>query len=63
MIWYVEAMIKISEDFMHVVTYDAYKPRQVSHVEKLVAMVSQTNHHVHVAVALEMESSLTTQEA
>ena len=23
---YVEAMIKISEDFVHVVTYDAYKP-------------------------------------
>ena len=23
---YVEAMIKILEDFMHVVTYDAYKP-------------------------------------
>ena len=26
MISYVEAMIKISEDFVHVVTYDAYKP-------------------------------------
>ena len=26
MISYVEAMIKILEDFMHVVTYDAYKP-------------------------------------
>ena len=26
MISYVEAMIKISEDFMHVVTNDAYKP-------------------------------------
>ena len=36
---YVEAMIKISEDFMHVVTYDAYKPGHlytwylISHVE------------------------------
>ena len=26
MISYVETMIKISEDFVHVVTYDAYKP-------------------------------------
>ena len=26
---YVEAMIKISEDFVHVVTYDAYKPGHV----------------------------------
>ena len=39
MISYVEAMIKILEDFVHVVTYDAYnlghlgKPELVSHVE------------------------------
>jgi hypothetical protein len=26
---YVEAMIKISEDIMHVATYDAYKPGHV----------------------------------
>ena len=26
LISYVEAMIKISEDFVHVVMYDAYKP-------------------------------------
>ena len=35
---YVEAMIKFSEDFMHVVTYDAYKPGHLyiwSHVEML----------------------------
>jgi len=29
MISYVEVMIKISEDFVHVVTYDAYKPGQL----------------------------------
>ena len=38
-IWYMDAMIKISEDFMHVIMYDAYKAGHlymwdlISHVE------------------------------
>ena len=49
---YVEAMIKISEDFVHVVTYDAYKPGhlymwyQISHVE-MSCFVSIVHDNVH----------------
>ena len=54
MISYVEAMIKISEDFVHVVTYDGYKPGHlhmsylISHVEMswFVSIVRDNVHEI-----------------
>jgi hypothetical protein len=49
---YVEAMIKISEDFVHVVTYDAYKPRHLYMLTnrrswvRVLATVPVCLHHV-----------------